>query len=412
MTRRNLWAWLLGLVMFCGANLPLALEGADEGFQPLGLLLTWQQDPTTTMTIDWHTPAEPQRASQLEYRQKGADSWQAAEGDARPFPHTDRTVHRVELTGLQPGTTYEFRLDPAGRTYRLETMPADLSEPVRIALGGDTMHRREDFEKTNREAMKHDPHFMVWGGDLAYADGRPDRVGRWHDWFAAVRDTLVAEDGRVVPVVLGIGNHEVQGGYVRRDHQDTDEHRAKVAPFFFGLFAFPGQPGYNTLDFGDYLSIIMLDSQHANPVAGPQTEWLEEQLVARKEVPHVFPVYHVPAYSSHRSPEGNVAKLVREHWVPLFEQHGIEVAFENHDHTYKRTHPLRGGQVDESGIVYLGDGAWGVGTRPGDQRDQWYINTFASKQHFILATLHGDKRSFVAIDNTGKVIDRYPNNQE
>ncbi|MFP4171317.1 MAG: hypothetical protein ACLFV4_00245 [Candidatus Hydrogenedentota bacterium] len=76
----------------------------------------------------------------------------------------------------------------------------------------------------------------------------------------------------------------------------------------------------------------------------------------RDSVPHVFPNYHVPAYPSHRSYDGGVQTQVRENWVPLFEGNNVQVAFENHDHAYKRTYPIRDGEISSGGIVYLGDG--------------------------------------------------------
>jgi hypothetical protein len=40
----------------------------------------------------------------------------------------------------------------------------------------------------------------------------------------------------------------------------------------------------------------------------------------------------------------------------LFDRYGVQLAFENHDHTFKRTYPLRAGKLDPRGTVYLGDG--------------------------------------------------------
>lgn len=37
---------------------------------PAGLFLTWQNDPTSTMTIDWHTKAEDQAIDLLHFREK------------------------------------------------------------------------------------------------------------------------------------------------------------------------------------------------------------------------------------------------------------------------------------------------------------------------------------------------------
>lgn len=79
------------------------------------------------------------------------------------------------------------------------------------------------------------------------------------------------------------------------------------------------------------------------------------------QIPHVFPVYHVPAFPSVRSFSNQTSAAIRRNWVPLFERFGIKVAFEHHDHAYKRTVPIREEAIDpERGIVYFGDGAWGA----------------------------------------------------
>ena len=36
------------------------------------------------------------------------------------------------------------------------------------------------------------------------------------------------------------------------------------------------------------------------------------------------------------------------------------VVFENHDHNFKRIHPIRDGRRDPDGVNYPGAGAWGV----------------------------------------------------
>lgn len=43
------------------------------------------------------------------------------------------------------------------------------------------------MEKTNLQVLKYDPHFVLWGGDLAYVNGNPEAVKRWYDWFDACK---------------------------------------------------------------------------------------------------------------------------------------------------------------------------------------------------------------------------------
>jgi acid phosphatase type 7 len=410
-------AVILALLLLAGSL--AARQSAD----PLAIFLTWQGDPATTMTVDWHTEARIDEPT-LQYRVAATGGeWQRASAESLAFPFSSRSIHRVELTGLRPDTEYEFRPASGGDPYRFRTMPATLTRPVRFVAGGDLLNRKEWMEATSRLAATYDPDFALFGGDLAYANGMEGNVERWYDWFDALTRNLITEERRLIPVLAAIGNHEVRGGYYWQDtvaaratlppYAGDDASRMAIAPYYFRVLASPGQPGYGVVDFGDYLSVVLLDSDHANPVEREQKEWLEETLEEREEVPHVFPIYHVPGYPSVRRYEGNVHRRVREHWVPLFEEHGVRVVFENHDHIYKRTFPLRDGKIAADGVVYLGDGAWGANTREarqdaaGEERP-WYTVRTEPVRHFIVATIDGPHQHFLMVDGDGNVFDEYP----
>ncbi|EON78243.1 hypothetical protein ADIS_1440 [Lunatimonas lonarensis] len=403
--------------------------------EPKGIFLTWQQDPSTTITIDWHTgPSEPSE-SLLQVRPLGGE-WEDASGRQFPFPHSDRTIHRVELDQLTPYSTYEFRLKGYSRIYSFRTLPLHNFQPVRFAAGGDTSHG-DMFRQMNEAVMQYDLDFIVWGGDLAYANGLAENVDLWHRWFDRVKTDLISPEGRVIPIVVGIGNHDVidhhypgsesqidnkesgMPGFIAKVRQGrmeeaTNESRLTKGPFFYRLFAFPGQPGYGVLDFGDYLSLIILDSSHSNLISGTQTAWLKQVLAHRTHVPHLLPVYHKPAYPSSRVQPGGKrnqfwSEEVLRNWVPLFESHGVRVALENDDHTYKRTFPIRGDQVDPQGIVYIGDGSWGVSKRnPKTPEEVWYLQKSAQENSAIIVTLHGPHQHFLMINEKGDIIDEYP----
>lgn len=401
---------------------------SQNQYDPLAMYLTWQQDPTTTMTVDWHD-IDTGRSAIIEFREEGTNSWQSQYATKAPFPFSKRTIYRSELTGLTPNTLYEFRFGSDSKVYRFRTMPTDASEPIRIAFGGDTMHRPSWMIKVAKEAQKYDPHFAVIGGDMAYEDGRAPELQNFRDttiertnimyhWFDAYKEGFIMPDGRVIPMLVSTGNHETYSGYwynVERqpqmgEYQQTYAYRARMAPYFFATFAMPGHPGYNVLDFGQYMSIVMLDTDHVNPIEGPQTEWLDGILAERTHIPHVFPVYHVPAYPSVRDMNDRVQTNARTHWVPLFEQYGIRFVFENHDHAYKRTFPIRDGKIaeDGNGVIYLGDGAWGTETREISSRqnhEAWYLEQAHSQRHFILITIQNDKTDVIAVNEDGEVID-------
>ncbi len=390
---------------------------ADE---PLGLVLTWQRDPTSTMTIDWHTTDEEPRDT-LCVRRGGEDVWdREVDGRRHDVPHLERDLYRVELTELEADTEYVFQAGDFEREFRFRTMPEEIDEQRLVfASGGDLRDEQGAdegwFAEMNEMVMDFDLDFVVWGGDLAYADGGEvsNHRERWREFFAEKLETLVDDDGRVVPVVVGIGNHEVRKGYYHRysDYEATDEWREREAPYFHALFAFPGQPGYEALDFGDYLSIIMLDSHHTNPVDGEQTDWLEEVLGDRTErgVEHILPVFHYPAYPSKSPYNQQLPRLLRENWAPLFEEYGVEMAFQHKDHAFLRTSPLRDGEVvDEGeGVVYLGNGNWGATLRDWMTEVDWYADKFVSAHHAYITTLRGDEINVRAFDIDGELLDDF-----
>ena len=395
----------------CGLLLLLLLPvtAASQRQEPVGIFLTWQRDPATTMTVDWHTAGEGEHRT-LQYRLRGAGEWRTVRVEPSAFPAFGRTLHRTELTRLRPGSTYQLRFGSGGRVYSFRTLPARPDRPIRFATGGDMQHSQALMEEMGREVIRHDPDFVVVGGDLAYADEPPTRANRWRTWFDAYRNTLIAEDGRIVPMLVAQGNHEVAGGY-HYNHprfESNERWREDLSPYFYRLLASPGHPGYAVVDIGDYMSIVLLNSDHTVPIVGEQTRWLE-RVLAERHGRAIFPVYHVPGYPSVRSFDGPVSVRVREHWAPLFERHGVRVAFENHDHAYKRTFPMRGGQRNADGVIYLGDGCWGVTPREigRDQQGQRpaYLERAESQRNFILVTIDGGRQRYQAITHQGQVID-------
>jgi hypothetical protein len=380
--------------------------------EPLAFYLTWTEDPTTTMVVDWHL--DEVNPTTLFFRRKGTEKWHSFESDVLPYPFSPRYVHRVGLQGLRSNTEYELRFADAESIYYFRTLPKNLNnKSLKIAIGGDSMHRKEWFEKTNRVVTSYDPDFVIIGGDMAYENGLAENIQRIYDWFDAYKNTLVTEDNRIIPCIVAVGNHEVVGGYYKQHegYQQTNEFRRRIAPYFYGLFAFPGQPGYNVLDFGKYLSLIILDTEHSNPIEGVQTEWLKTTLESRKNIMHKIPIYHVPAFPSVRDYNGTTQTMVRNIWPPIFEENGVRIAFENHDHAYKRTFPIKDQQIDETGIVYVGDGSWGVQQREVHSLDStWYLKKVQSIRAFTLLTLEGDQFSFISVDEDGNEIDSFPDN--
>jgi len=131
---------------------------------------------------------------------------------------------------------------------------------------------------------------------------------------------------------------------------------------------------------------LMLDSGLVEPIVGEQSNWMEEQL-NRTTAVNKIATYHYPLY-----PAVTVAKfmtpLEKQTWVDIFERYNMTAAFENHFHVFKESKPIRGGKVDpESGVVYLGDGAWGIDGGPTFiNPNSWWIEKAVQRAHVYVVT--------------------------
>lgn len=376
----------------------------DAAFQPQTLFLTWQRDPTTTMTIQWVGTVGETDSTTVYYTGGLLRPWISKQPILKPFPKSDFKVFRAELTGLTPDTTYQFRIGKSSPTYSFRTMPAKATDAIHFVSGGDCGVNSHAVAN-NINAARQDPMFAVIGGDLAYENGTS--VSTMMSFLRNYSRTMIGRNGRLIPLLACLGNHEVDGGY--------DKPRSK-APFFYSLFdGLFKDTGYATLDFGDYLSLVLLDTGHTSKIAGEQTSWLDKTLRARVDHPNTIVVNHVPAYPSHRKMESEPKKGEppkkgtgadnREFWVPLFDKHRVPVVLEHHDHTFKRTKPLLDGMPHDDGVLYLGDGSWGKIRSPKDPEKMAVLASTSRDYHLSLHRIEGEERFHVALDEFGRVMD-------
>jgi len=381
------------------------LAGFASGCQRSGQLvyLTWQGDTSHTMTVNYHTARAPEQSTvyyDLESRDGELEAYQfQTQGTAWQIPglRDRRYVNSVELTELEAGATYYFvagdEKNGFSKEKKFRTIPNDGSD-LRFVSGGDISILLR-AKRILRQAAAYDPMFVKVGGDLAYADGRLDKYYYWDIYLRRWADIMVTSDDVLIPMVLAIGNHEVN------DLEGPPELRA---PFFFGYFP-QGGSTYFTRTFGPDVAVIVLDTDHIVPHE-EQRDWLEEQLQAHAHYPYRMAMYHVPLYPSHRPFEDSRSEAAREHWLPLFDEYRLPIAFENHDHTFKRTHRLRGNELDPEGTLYVGDGSMGVRPRRPDP-DRWYLERAAHTPHFWVVETSGVGIQLYAVDEHGDVFDAY-----
>lgn len=337
---------------------------------------------------------------ELRYCSKGSGDWKSAKIERHPMADSGSTVGTAFLQKLDPGTEYQIEMNGSlsgervlRRAFSMKTAPAKRPRKMNFVNGGDMFHTRDLLDAMNRQAGKLDPMFALLGGDLAYANARD--ADRWYQWFDSWYENAVTDTGRQIPMIAVIGNHESQG---------VSPDRAK---FYYSLFPLPEGRSNFVVNFGNYMSIVNLDSDHSQPV-GNQTQWLSDTLEKHRSSPLLFACYHRPTYGT-LVKEDNAA--VRTQWVPLFEKYKVDTVFEHDHHVYKRSLPIYQGRVDNRrGVLYMGDGAWGVSVReiPGEHGEKLpYIERAASRNHLIHVLIDGAEVHYHATEANGNVFDRY-----
>lgn len=364
--------------------------------------LTWQHDPRTTMTVNFQSPRHYEHLT-LAYDMAShgghAEAYPlTAEGMVRQIPglQDNRYIYHIEATNLTPGAVYHFVLASEGksvtREMRFRPLPGD-ETPLRFIAGGDMTILPRAYQLTGL-AGNTDPMFALIGGDIAYDNGKLSSVWMWDRWFATWESNMVTSDGVLVPMVLAIGNHEVN---------DLEGSREERAPFYYGFFAQGGLPYFSRQIREDTL-LVVLDSGHTTPHA-EQAPWLAQTFSEHPDIRHSIAIYHVPLYPSHRSFDDPRSVAGRESWLPVFDQYGLSVAFENHDHSFKRSKVLKGNQVADSGTVYLGDGSFGVNPRDAMPTGRWYLEKASGTPHFWVVNIDNDGMHCKAISQAEQVLD-------
>jgi acid phosphatase type 7 len=354
------------------------------GSQPRQVILTWQSDPSTTMTITWRTNSgEGDHTLRYSIRPDARpERWVVKGAETFSFAETSAWLHTVDLVDLRPNHKYYVTIDHPDfpDSFHFTTLPDNDSWRELVFLaGGDSRSRRDVRREMNELAASQNPDFVIFTGD--FINTALDEQ-QWDDWFDDWHELMITADGRRIPVIPAIGNHEVDGSYLQPREK---------APFYFHRFIAPGPRNFYALQLGPELVLVTLDSDHITEIT-EQTEWLDSTLASFRDVRWKMVQYHVAAWPSVRDFDGQIPRKIRDHWIPVFERHNVDIVIEAHDHAYKKTVPIRNNRQDnENGIIYLGDGGWGAPVRETKNPDDfWWLDEAVTIDHFWKFTLSED----------------------
>lgn len=345
---------------------------ADDGTPPVDATISrgpfLQQVGRRSALVVWET-AEP-APSRVSYGPTPSMSESVESGDL--VRH-----HVVELTDLQPATTYYFQVQSAtipSPTGELVT-EVDRAMPYRLVAFGDTRSNHDDHRAVIEAMVVDRPLAYFHGGDLV-GNGASDTD--WDRFFEVEQAMLIR-----APLYPALGNHEGDG------------------PQFADIFELPdNSPSperYYTVRYANTL-FVSLDL-YTNPfgVSSDQYAWLETVLANAAADPDIrqrfVQLHHGPYDSgSHKS---NTA--VRTYLVPLFEQYGVDIVFSGHDHCYERS--------TVNGVKYVVTGGGGAPLYGVD--GDWWTEVSDSVLHYCVLDIEGARTVFTAKRLDGSTLDSF-----
>jgi hypothetical protein len=307
---------------------------------------------TTTLTIEWWTDAAGD--STVEY------GTTTGLGDTVTVPTAGSceigaagTCHIVPLSGLLPGTRYYYQLKTNGTVVQAVASniyfttlkePSDPSDLFFTVIGdwGQGSHNEEQQVSNNQNAA--DPPMIVTVGDNAY------ETGTLSDWDNNALAYYVNPMMRML-FMPALGNHDL--------YDVGNSNWASSAEI--KLFLLPrngtNPERYYSFDDGD-AHFVVLDSNAASDSA--QRTWLENELATTlRKWKFVF-LHHTPYSCANGLASLGSDSTVRNNWGPLFEQYGVDIVFDGHDHIYERTKYLDDFGNDGKGTIYIMTGGGGA----------------------------------------------------
>ncbi|WP_199442089.1 purple acid phosphatase family protein [Umezawaea beigongshangensis] len=345
---------VVGPVALGADDVPPVKHPAAELYRPSPvpdrLVLTPTTTPHSTQKVTWRAATTAQHAQAQILKAP------RALGDVKPAAGAVSTVraasttavntslgypstyHTVEFTGLEPATRYTYRVGDGVNWSEFAdfTTAASGFQPFSFLYFGDAQNYIDSaVPRVFRQAFADRPQAkaIVHAGDLIDSANSEEQWGQWH-----------AADGFVNSQINNIavpGNHEYSGG---------------LSSFWRPQFPYPDNgPGNAQLKQTAYtvdyqgVRFIGLDTNHQSnaELMAAQTRWLEGLLASNPNKWTVVTLHH-PVYSTTGTRNN---PNVRGQWAPLFEEYGVDLVLQGHDHSYGR-----GNRVDnrESTSVHNG----------------------------------------------------------
>ena len=295
--------------------------------------------------------------------------------------------HSIVLTGLTPGTHYEYVVHVGVGTMKkgtFTTAPPDAShDPVTFLAYGDNRTDGAAHERVVHAMERERSDFLIHTGDFVDAGGGD---AYWQSFFD-IEGPLLA--GRCL--FAAVGNHELASD---REAVHFERYFGPTQP----AGAPPSEPSrlYRTFRWGRVRFFMLNAFQDWS--TGGERAWLDRELTradTEADLDWRIAVVHHSPYSS--GPHGDNTALLRAHIDDTLRDHHVDLVIAGHDHISERG--------DARGLRYVITGGGGAplytDLTPGKS-----TRKAESSFNYVVTTLTGDSLGIVAKRPDGTLVDQ------
>ncbi|MFS0723055.1 metallophosphoesterase [Paenibacillus sp. 1P07SE] len=335
----------------------IANESRYISYEPITIAMTLHGSAKTNRGFAWYTRYDDQENAPDNVHDSivevvpvggafGTDAVQRFDGESKVLPlrwdgsrNATFIGHKVLVEGLTPGTAYKYRLgsdDNWSETGYFTTEAENVTDYEFIYVADSQGGNTNDYvvwSNTLRAALDKFPEsqFLVHAGDLV--DAGPYE-SQWFDFFTQPQDILMN-----LPIQATVGNHEPPFTYENNFYHHLNYPVGEINN------PLPEGSVYG-FDYGD-ARIMVMNTMDMNWNAAmrdsfeEQIEWLRKE-VAQTDKKWKIVVGHKGIYSlGGHSDEAEIRDL-RKQLFPVFDELGIDMVLQGHDHSYVRTYQMYG----------------------------------------------------------------------
>jgi len=393
-------ALIAALTVFSGTSAPMMAQTVplSKSAVPGSITMNFGADPKTGRNFTWVTSASVKTGfveycRRIDFNGFGKSNIVRieAKSTSKKTDLDSRTIHKAAVNNLMPGTEYVYRVGSSGGYSAQGVFKTAAADPGSFTFlnitdtQGGSSRDYSVWKNTLDKALAKfpDAKFLVHTGDMVDVGYL---ANQWDMFIGAAQDELLN-----LPILPAVGNHEALNK--NKTNYNTSNFTDRFNLPDSGITGAPAGTVYS-VDYGD-LHIAVMNTQCGSSNYKKQAEWLKKDMSSSKKPWKVVALHRGPYGATYDTTD------IRKAWAPAFDELGIDLVLQGHDHNYVRSYPMKNEKAVQNGkgTVYIIGNTGGVKYYPLTKRTWQAVDLQPKTPMYIAVTVNRTNMIISAYDN-------------